>query len=174
MKRRAFEPALYAIRGEELSLSGAALTALMREVLSRGMPFRFRAKGWSMMPFILDGDVISVSPLRRGRPNIGDVVAFIRPESESLVVHRVVARRGEACLIQGDNSWGEGDGLVPCANILGRVTRVERGGRAVRLGLGPERFLIAHLSRLGFLLPLWQRVSPLWRLLRPFSRRGAR
>jgi len=141
----------------------------MREVLARGMPFRFRAKGWSMIPFILDGDVISVSPLPRGVPGIGDVVAFMRPETEMLVVHRVIARRGGACLIQSDNSYGESDGLVPRESILGRVMRVERGGRVIRLGLGPERLMIAYLSRLGLLLPLWQRLSP---LLRPFFRRS--
>lgn len=169
MKPEAFESALYTIKGSDLSLSRVALTELMREVLARGMPFRFRAKGWSMIPFILDGDVISVSPLPRGLPGIGDVVAFMRPETETLVVHRVIARRGGVCLIQSDNAYGEGDGLIPRERILGRVTRVERGGRLIRLGLGPERLLIALLSRLGLLLPLWQRLSP---LLRPFFRRS--
>ena len=169
MKPEVFESALYTIKGSELSLSRVALAGLMRGVLARGIPFRFRAKGWSMTPFILDGDVISVSPLPRGLPGIGDVVAFMRPEMETLVVHRVIARRGGACLIQSDNSHGGDDGLVPRESILGRVTRVERGGRVIRLGLGPERLLIALLSRLGLLLPLWQRLSP---LLRPFFRRS--
>jgi len=163
LKRQVFEPALYTIRVDELSLSGAALLELMREVLSKGLPFRFRAKGWSMLPFIRDGDVISISPLTPASPGIGDVVAFVRPGSGSLVVHRVVARRDSACLIQSDNSWGQGDGLVPRGSILGRVTRVERGDRSIRLGLGPERFLIAYLSRLGLLLPVWRRAAPLFR-----------
>ena len=163
MKRQVFEPALYTIRGDELSLSGAALLGLMREVLSKGVPFRFRAKGWSMLPFIRDGDVISISPLTHASPSVGDVVAFVRPGSGTLVVHRVVARRGSTCLIQSDNSPGSGDGLIPRGSILGRVTRVERGGQQIRLGLGPERFLIACLSRVGLLLPVWRRAAPIFR-----------
>ena len=51
-----------------LSLSGEALIELMRAVLARGLPFRFAARGFSMAPFIRDGDVISVSPPLSARP----------------------------------------------------------------------------------------------------------
>lgn len=163
MKQRVFDPTLYTIRGGELSLSGVALAQLMREVLAKGVSFRFRARGWSMMPFILDGDVISISPLS-GRPGLGQVVAFIRPSDNQLAVHRVVGHRGSACLLQGD-SGPEVDGLVPHTAILGCVTSVERDGRHIRLGLGVERFAIALLQRRNLLQRSVYCLSRfLWRL----------
>jgi len=150
-----------------LPLSGAAILGLLEGVLSRGVPFRFRAGGSSMAPFIRDGDVISVSPLRGDSPGVGEVVAFLHPETEKLVVHRVIGRREVGCLIQGDNAEGRTADLVSDRNVLGRVTRVERGGNNVRLGLGPERLAIAFLSRLGLLLPMCLGAR---RLIRPFRK----
>jgi hypothetical protein len=131
----------------------------MRAVLARGVPFRFRARGWSMAPFIRDGDVITVSPLRHTLPGVGEVVAFSHPRNGSLVVHRVVARRGTASLIQGDAATDGTDGLIPAESLLGRVTRVQRNGRDVRLGLGPERRAIAWLSRSALLIPLYSQMA---------------
>ena len=137
-----------------MPFSGQTLLELMRAVLARGVPFRFCARGWSMAPFITDGDVITVSPIQHNLPGIGEVVAFVRPGAGNLVVHRVVARRAAAVFFQGDNWMGYTDGIIPQENLLGRVTRVERQGRPVWLGLGPERFLIAWLSNTKQLVPL--------------------
>ena len=160
-------PGLFAVKAQELPLSGQALLELMRAVLRRGKPFRFCARGWSMLPFIQDGDVITVAPLGQALPGTGEVVAFVRPQDGNLVVHRAVGVRGGAALIQGDNWLGEDgvvytDGIIPQANLLGRVTRIERNGRPVRLGLGPERFVIAWLSRTRLLVPILRRLAA-WR-----------
>ena len=155
MRSQEFEdPRLFVVKAQELPISGHALSELMQAVLGRGVSFRFCARGWSMAPFIRDGDVITVSPIRRGRPGIGQVVAFTRPREGNLVVHRVVARRGSDSFIQGDSVPGCADGLVPPENLLGRVTHIERNGRGVWLGLGPERYAIAWLSRTRRLVPL--------------------
>ena len=99
---------------------------------------------------------------------MGEVVAFLHPETGKLVVHRVIGRREAGCLIRGDNAEGRTADLVSPRNVLGRVTRVERGGKNVRLGLGPERLAIAFLSRAGLLLPMYLGAS---RLIRPFRKR---
>lgn len=169
MKPPGRKPELFVRKGGELSLSGPALAELLRAVLDKGMPFRFRAKGFSMSPFVKDGDVITVSPLSGASPRLGDVVPCIGPETGKLFVHRVVGKRGDFCIIRGDNT-PEADGLVSKANVLGRVTRVERDGKRVFLGLGPERLLIALLTRRGLLLPL---LRPMWRLVRPVVRRSS-
>jgi SOS-response transcriptional repressor LexA len=156
-------------RIEDSTLSMPALVELLRAVLERGEPFRFEAPGFSMSPFIQDGDLITVAPLSGASPGRGDVVAFLRPGSGKLIVHRVVGKRGNAFLIRGDNAE-ESDDLVPAENVLGRVTKVERNGRRVRLGLGPERYLIAFLTRRGLLRPLLLWV---WPLVRPIVRRLA-
>jgi len=153
----------------EISLSGPALVELLRAVLDKGMPFRFQAKGASMSPFIKDGDVIIVSPLSGALPRRGDVVAFTHPQTQSLVVHRIVAKKGDCFIIKGDNTSNTGD-LILKANILGCVTRVKRDGKKIFMGLGPERFLIALLTRRGLLFPL---LYPLKRMLGPIIRRLA-
>lgn len=158
--RQGFEnPRLTGVTAKELPLSRPVLVELMQAVLAKGVPFRFRARGWSMTPFIRDGDVITVSPLRDAFPRLGEVVAFIRPEDEKLVVHRVIARNGTSVSIQGDQVDDCLDEAVPLQNLLGRVTRIERSGRAVRLGLGPERIVIAWLSRAKLLIPLRLRLA---------------
>jgi hypothetical protein len=107
-----------------------------------------------MEPFVRDGDVITVTPLQQAEPVVGHVVAFVHPESGNLVVHRVVARQGDSYLLQGDSGPRHGDGMIQRENLLGLVKRVERNGRDIGLGLGPERALIARLSRAGRLMPL--------------------
>lgn len=147
------KPALFAVQAGEIPFSGQALAELMRAVLDRGRPFRFRARGWSMAPFIRDGDVITVAPLEHEIPPIGAVVAFTRPNAGNLVVHRIIARHANGVLMQGDRFSSCADGLVPLDNLLGRVTHIERSGRPIWLGLGPERTLIAWLSRARVLIP---------------------
>jgi hypothetical protein len=162
------DPGLFVVRAGELPLSGPVLLDLMRAVLARGVPFRFCARGWSMAPFIRDGDVITVSPFRHTLPRVGEVVAFVRPGTGSLVVHRVVARRGAVSFIQGDSAPKYTDGIIPPENLLGRVSRVERKGLDVWLGLGPERTVIAWLSRTRLLVPLRMWLAS-W--LKPLLRR---
>lgn len=144
-----------------MRLSDQALADLMRAVLAKGRPFRFRASGWSMLPFIRDGDVLTVAPLAGPAPRLGEVVAFVRPRTRKLVVHRIIGRRGATSIIQGDSVPDHRDGPVSDGDMIGRVTRVERNGRRVRFGLGPERLVVAWMSRLGLLAPLCRLFQPL-------------
>jgi hypothetical protein len=123
-----------------------------------------------MSPFIRDGDVITIAPSSR-KPQapaygIGQVVAFVNPVNQKLVVHRITGRHESRFLIQGDNLPGSVDDMIHRDDILGRVVRIERGQKSVWLGLGPERYAIAILSRVGLLLPIRSRASALTRFLR--------
>lgn len=129
-------------------LSSAAMRELLKAVLDRGQQFRFRAAGMSMFPFIRNGDVVTVSPLQGEEPGIGDIVAFLQNHDRSLALHRVVGVEHQSRVTRGDGVL-HADGRIPCENILGMVVRIERRGREVRLGIGPERRAIALLSRLG-------------------------
>jgi signal peptidase I len=142
------------------------LPGLVKEILSKGAECRFQAKGHSMSPFIKDGDIVTISPLTNSSPGLGDVVAFNRPENENLIIHRVVEKRNNDYYVRGDN-LPEADGLVQARDILGYVNKVERNGKNVRVGLGPERFLIALLNRKGLLIPL---LSPIRKVIRSFIR----
>jgi hypothetical protein len=161
-----FEPSPCLGKRGELCVSGPALVDLLQAVLDKGVPFRFRARGFSMSPFIKDSDVITLFPLSDTSVRLGDVVAFVRSRTRSLIIHRVVGKRDGSFLVAGDGNRGGGDPaleLIPEASILGRVTRVERGGKEVSLGLGAERLLIALVTRGGLLSRL---VLPVWRGIR--------
>jgi hypothetical protein len=144
-------PGLFTINAEEYPIPGPLLLELLQAVISKGVPFRFKARGWSMTPFIRDGDVITVSPFSRSDLSIGSIVAFKRPGAEQLVVHRIVAKHKKFVYTIGDGILNQADGWIPVENIIGLLTRIERNGRRVWLGLGLERYLIAYFSRKGWL-----------------------
>jgi hypothetical protein len=142
----------YVRQKDELLLSGPALLELLEVVLRAGNSFGFRASGSSMRPCILDGDQIVIAPMpTEVLPRLGQVVAFVHPGSRKLAVHRVVGRRQDRFLLKGD-SCCLSDGFIPAGSVLGYVAKVRRNGQDVRVGLGPERFLIAHWSRSCLLL----------------------
>jgi signal peptidase len=163
------KPELSIKKGDSLSIGGTAFVELVRTVLEKGVPFRFQARGISMSPFIKDGDIITVFPLSGVLPRLGDVVAFVNPCTTKLAVHRVVGKKNHAFLIMGDRSPTT-DGMISKTNILGCVMKVERNGKAISFGFGPERILIAFLTRTGLLLRL---LLPAWRFIRPIDRKSA-
>ncbi len=146
-------PSPYQMNPGELSLSGAALAELAEAVLRRGLPFRFQARGWSMAPFIRTEDVISLAPLQGESPRLGDVLAFVHPQSGAFVVHRAVKKISTGWLMRGDGNLTDDD-PSPVTHFVGRVAQVERKGKPVWAGLGPERCLIAFLSRRNWLQPM--------------------
>lgn len=125
----------------------------MQAVLAKGYSFRFKAKGSSMSPFIRDGDVITIESLKKP-PQIGDIVAYQQPDSGMLVVHRIVARQGSKTMILGDGIHNQPEDNVPIEKLLGRVSLIERNKKQINLGLGPERMIIAWLSKKKLLIPI--------------------
>jgi hypothetical protein len=160
------KPAPFTNKREDLSLSSQQLEKLMRGVLGKGASFRFQSKGFSMSPFIKDGDLLTIVPLHQSTPRFGDVVVFAHPYTGKLIIHRIIGKKAGVYRTKGDNT-SEEDSLISKAAIVGRVTKVERNGNYVSLGLGPDRFIIAFLTRTG-LLPL---LRPVWGLVRFFVRR---
>ena len=152
------DPNPYLLQQDSLAISGPALQGLLTSALEQGAAFRFQAMGFSMSPFIQDGDVICIEPLRGRSPGLGRVLAFTQPASGRLIVHRLVGKRRTVALLKGDNIPGLGVDLVGWQRLHGQVISIERRGRSQKLGLGPERTLLALLSRLGLLRPLVQLI----------------
>jgi hypothetical protein len=151
------DPSPFVHTGGELHLSNLGQLEMLRSMMQRGVAMRTSARGYSMLPFIHDGDILTIVPLGRRTPRLGEVVAFVHPGSRRLAIHRVVARLGDTWLICGDNT-SQADSRVPHDDLLGVVERVQRGGRDVRLGLGKERRFIAILDRfhfMSFLMQVW-------------------
>lgn len=142
---------------------------MLRTMMERGLPLRTPVRGFSMAPWIRDDDVVTVAPLDRREPRVGQVVAFITPLNRRLALHRVVDCSAEAWVLRGDNCE-EADGVVARDAMLGRVVRVERGGREVGFGDGRRGAVIAWLSRTGLLLAF----CSLWSMLRRLVSAGLR
>lgn len=162
MRSRRVEPAYFRAEKGKIALSARTLASLARAVLEKGRPFRFLARGFSMSPFIRDGDILTVSPVLRNGLTVGDVAAVAHPVTRKLIIHRVTGLAGDSVIVHGDNAASL-DESIPRADILGRVTRIERNGRDVSFGLGPERVLIPRFNRLR--RRAWLR--PLLNVLRP-------
>jgi len=125
-----------------------AVPALVAGLLRDGTGVRLGVTGHSMAPFVRTGDVLTIEPLRGRRLSRGDVV--LSAPDRRLVAHRIVGWRGGRLRLRGDVAPAEDAALAP-ADVLGVVTRVERGGRKVRLGPRSVRAAIAWLSRSGLL-----------------------
>jgi hypothetical protein len=143
-------PALTVRAGRELPLSSTDLLALLSEVLAKGARFRFLASGYSMSPFIRDGDIITVRPCESTTLRKGMVAAYVRPLDGRLAVHRIVRRTQFGLALKGDHD-PIADYPLASSGILGVVDTVERNGQRIRLGLGPEKGLIAVLSAWGLI-----------------------
>ena len=143
---------------------------LMITILEHGKSFRFQARGGSMSPFIKDQDIIRVKPILPEKIHTGDILAFINPDQQKLNVHRVVViKNGKFCM-KGDSVHSP-DGWIERDQIIGIVDAIERGGKAKKMGLGFEKFLVAYLSQKNVLLPT---IRVLWRLFPPALKRRIR
>jgi signal peptidase I len=158
-------PRQYPNNKELRRLSGEALIDLIKAVLEKEASFRFRAKGFSMSPFVKDGDIITIAPRQKSPVRRGDIVAFVHPLTGKPIVHRVIKKEGAFLRIRGDRLQAE-DGLIPESNILGIITEIERAGRRIYLGLGFERYLIALLSERALLSGLMFKLANLRRAIR--------
>jgi len=146
----------YLSKNEEGLLSNAQLKALLKAGCDKDARFRLQATGFSMSPFIRNGDVVTVAT--RSTIRFGDVIALAHPHIDRVLIHRIVGLNTTHVLTRGDNA-GTPDGWIPYRRVLGRVEQIEKpDGRKV-WGLGPERIMIAILTRTGLLPSVGQ---PLW------------
>ena len=126
---------------------------VLESLLSGGHPVRFRAPGWSMYPTIRDGDAITVVPLGRSPVRVGDVVLYRR--GTAAIAHRVIRVRPAGFVMRGDAAH-TCDGPIEPAQVLGRVSAIERNGGARststvwgRPGLGPSHMRCGSRARSG-------------------------
>jgi len=118
-------------------LSDRLTLRLARDLLASGRAVRLRAYGWSMRPYLRDGDLVEIAPVEARSLRRGDVAAFVQPREKtaSITIHRYLGRRNETLLFQGD-AFPIGDPPVPGSALLGKVIARERKGRRVEIGAG--------------------------------------
>ena len=128
------------------------LVDLAAEILSQGKKFRFKALGSSMVPFISDGDVLTVVPMDQKSVQVGDIVLF-RSVKNSLRAHRVIGIEARDVDVVFET---RGDGALDTyekireGQILGIVTGRSRNGRWFHFHHPLHRLLVF----------IWIKLSP--------------
>ncbi len=136
---------------EILNLKREDFASIAQEVLGRGRILKFKAKGGSMSPFIRNGDVVEVVPVK-GKMNLGDIILY-HSSYGNPVVHRVIQRNKESIITKGD-SVPNSDQPIFSKQVLGRVVAIEKNGWCIRLDRPMGRLLnilLATISPFSFL-----------------------
>jgi len=153
---------------ETLNLKREDFASIAQEVLGRGKTFKFKAKGGSMSPFIRNGDVVEVVPVK-GKINFGDIILY-HSSCGSPVIHRVIQRNKESIITKGD-SVPSSDQPIFSKQVLGRVVAVEKNGWCIRLDKPVGKLLniiLAKISPFSFLIyPSLKFIKPLSFLVLP-------
>jgi signal peptidase I len=89
--------------------------------------------GPSMNPLLKSGDLLEVVPVNGRGLRIGDVILFSCPEEGRKVVHRVKAITAQGIRTKGDNNSRIDAWIVLHENVIGCVTRAQRGKRWRRI-----------------------------------------
>jgi len=125
----------------EIILSHTDFMDLSAVILQSGNSLRFTAHGYSMAPFICDGDVITIEPVPAETLKVGDVI-FYHTGGEVCVAHRIVGRHKEGdeiiLRIRGDSSLRY-DEKIRSDQIMGKVVEVQREERVIHLRKGLNR-----------------------------------
>ncbi len=133
----------------EVILKRTDFGELSAKVLSRDGSFCFRARGFSMVPFIRDGEILTIEPVKAATLDMGDI-AFCRITGGRLVAHRVVGREvldgREILTMRGDAPSSSYDRVL-AEQVLGRVVGVHRGEKLIRLDRGFQRLMARLLVR---------------------------
>jgi len=143
---------------------------LLLQLLRAYGVMRFRALGSSMNPWIRHGDILTVRRVDAAKIRRGQVV-FYR-SGGSFLAHRVVGKvqqQNELLLVTRGDAVPSPDAPLAASHVLGRVIRIERGGRGINLE-SPARealgWLLAHLSAVSrWTYPPARRLVRLLRLM---------
>lgn len=152
-----------------ITLKESDFFELSRDFLNKDVSIRFQAKGWSMRPYIQDGDIVTVSPLDDTSVKRGDVVFYSTAENK-VIVHRVIKKYKRdsktAFLIKGDATFGFPES-INVQNVLGKVMEIERNGRKRRLDSRLYQmlnlFLAAIFSFNHWIYPIGSQVKKIGR-----------
>lgn len=132
---------------------------LLCETLTRGHPFRMKARGGSMWPTIPDGAHVELKALD-APPPLGAVVA-IHTDTGRFLLHRLVGLRADGALLTKGDNCPVPDGWFRPHEVVALVTRLDigEGWREIPrtptyvLPLRRRVLLRARRALLGFGLP---------------------
>jgi len=111
-----------------LDVNSGEFEALTRDLLAEGKIVRFRAKGFSMRPFIHNGDLLEVQPIGDYQVKIGDIILF-KSLNNGLLAHRIIkikAVNDETMYLPQGDSNRHPDLLISSAQFLGIIVACKR------------------------------------------------
>ncbi len=127
----------------EIGLDRNELEGLAEEIIGQGGYFSFKAHGWSMFPFIHDGDILTVGSVNPNELKPGDIILY-KSFDNRIVVHRVIGKTKidnyEMLKVRGDALMGQLEYVFP-KKVLGRVTKQLRDSKIIDLQKGTTKFL---------------------------------
>ena len=148
-----------------VSLNGMEFESLASEILGDGHALMFRARGNSMQPSILEGDVLEVQVVGSDDIRRGDVLLCALQE-DKIIAHRVIQTLHvddqPQFLIKADARFTP-DGILPFDQVLGRVVALQRKGRSI--DIGSPHYRILFMMRIE-MIKLKNRVKSIFIALR--------
>jgi len=124
--------------------------------------------GSSMSPVLKATDIIYVSLCKSDQIRRGDVIVFSPPDSNDMVVHRVVSISDQGLRTRGDNNNDGDPWFINPDRIVGRVFQRQMGNRRLTIYGGTTGLLYASAIRFfcnidsiisSFLHPAYHRLA---------------
>lgn len=124
-------------------------------------------RGTSMRPALSEQDLLEIAPYGERSAQPGDVIVFVPPDRELLVVHRVVSVDSDGICTRGDNAAREDAWLVLPTDVIGCVVAAWRGARRRRVagGRAGQRVACLNRGRIALDRALSRALRPLYHIL---------
>lgn len=117
-------------KGRISNFSNSLSSEFLRN-LDDGIEVKAMASSNSMIPVIKKGDLIKIKKVSYERLKVGDIVAFLFPNLDKMIVHRVVAKKemldGQIkCFTKGDFSYETDPWFLDKKDYLGKVLEIKK------------------------------------------------
>lgn len=135
----------------EIGLDRTELELLVKEIIANGGFFSFKARGFSMYPFIHDGDILTISPVNTNELKSGDIILY-KSFDDRIVLHRFIGKvkigNDEMLKVRGDALMGNPEYIV-ASNVIGKAVKQQRNSKVIDLQRGASKFM-AHIWLLTY------------------------
>lgn len=152
-------------KATEKNISGQRAQEIGSVLLESSFGLRLRVGGFSMYPFLKDGDIALIEKCSLDALKPGDVVVFKR--AGKWIAHRLLKKiklNGKTTLLAKGDSCLKTDPAVSGEMFAGRIVSAERKGKTILLNnQGLYSIIILKLSKTsGFLLHALVRLRHYW------------
>ncbi|MBN2119698.1 MAG: GNAT family N-acetyltransferase [Candidatus Omnitrophica bacterium] len=133
---------------------------LSRDIINKAGLLRFKARGKSMCPSILDGDILTVERAAADKIRLGEVIFYKTPDKR-LAAHRFIKRRlreGKLILIaRGDSNIEPEE--VASGDLLGKVKFIQRGDRRIFPDSPLFKAIALFYARINFAVEAMRKIA---------------